>query len=97
MHVVTPKKLVEYSKLYPHARIPLLNWYEITKKAAWENLSDIKKDFNSVDNVGNHRYVFNIKGNDYRMIVIIIFISMKVYIRFIGTHEEYDKIDATKI
>jgi mRNA interferase HigB len=97
MRVVTPKRLVEYSNVHAQARIPFLNWYEITKKAQWENLSDIKKDFNAVVYVGNNRYVFNIKGNDYRMIVIIIFISMKVYIRFIGTHDEYDKIDATKI
>lgn len=72
-------------------------WYSITSKASWRNLSDIKKDFNSVDYVGNHRYVFNVKGNDYRIIVIVVFMSKKVYIRFIGTHAEYDKIDKTTI
>lgn len=97
MRVVTPRRLVEYSKKHNQARIPLLNWYEITKKAQWENLSEIKNDFNSVDYVGNNRYVFNIKGNDYRLIVLIIFVSKKAYIRFIGTHDEYDKIDASKI
>jgi len=57
----------------------------------------MKRDFNSVDYVGNNRYVFNIKGNDYRLIVIVIFISKKIYIRFIGTHSEYDKINKEQI
>ena len=97
MRVVTPMRLVEYSNAHAQARIPLLNWYAIARKAEWGNLSDIKKDFNAVDYVGNNRYVFNIKGNDFRMIVLIIFKSKKVYIRFIGTHDEYNKIDATII
>jgi mRNA interferase HigB len=51
-----------------------------------------KKDFNSVDSVGNQRFVFNIKGNDYRLIVIIRFSIQRIYIRFVGTHEDYNKI-----
>lgn len=94
MRVVTPKKLRDFSLKNVQARIPLLNWYEIVSCADWENLSDIKRDFRTVDYVGNNRYVFDIKGNDYRLVVIIIFISKKVYIRFIGKHEEYDRIDA---
>jgi len=97
MRVVTPRKLKEFSKKHAQSRIPLLNWYEVVKKANWKNLNDIKENFNSVDYVGNNRYVFNIKGNEYRIIVIIIFISGKIYIRFIGTHDEYDQIDASKI
>jgi len=97
MRVVTPKRLTEYSNKNPQVRIPLLHWYEIVKKANWSSLNDIRKDFNAVDYVGNNRYVFNIKGNDYRLITIIIFISNKVYIRFIGTHAEYDKINAKSI
>ena len=97
MRVVTPKKLRDFSIDNAQARIPLLNWYDIVRKANWENLSDIKKDFRTVDYVGNNRYVFNIKGNDYRIIVIIIFISKKVYIRYIGKHDDYDKIDAKMI
>jgi len=97
MRVVTPKKLTEYSIKHPSAKIPLLHWYEIVKTAKWKNLADVRKDFNSADYVGNNRYVFNVKGNDYRLIVIIIFVSEKVYIRFIGTHSEYDKISNEKI
>ena len=97
MRVVTPRKLREFSIDNAQSRIPLLNWYEIVRKANWGNLSDVKQDFRTVDYVGNNRYVFNIKGNDYRIIVIIIFISKKVYIRYIGKHGDYDKIDAKNI
>ena len=57
----------------------------------------LKKTFNSVDNVGNQHYVFNIKGNDYRLVVVIKFTIKFVYIRFIGTHKEYEKIDCKNI
>lgn len=97
MRVVTPKRLSEFSLKHADSKIPLLYWYEVIKNAKWKNLADIKKDFNSVDCVGNNRYVFNIKGNDYRIVVIIIFISQKVYIRFVGTHSEYDKITTKQI
>ena len=75
----------------------MLYWYEIVKQAKWETLGEIKRDFRTVDYVGNNRYVFNIKGNDFRIVVIIIFVSHKVYIRFIGTHDQYDKIDAKRV
>jgi len=97
MRVVTPKRLSDFSVVHPQAKIPLLYWYELVKAAEWKNLADIRNDFNSVDYVGNNRYVFNIKGNDYRLIVIIIFVSQKVYIRFIGTHKSYDKLSANEI
>ena len=57
----------------------------------------MRKDFNSVDYVGNQRYVFNIKGNNYRLVVAIKFTPELVYIRFVGTHEEYGRIDASTI
>jgi len=97
MRVVTPKRLSEFSLKHPESKIPLLYWYEIIKAAKWKKLADIKQDFNSVDYVGNNRYVFNIKGNDFRIVVIIIFVSQKAYIRFIGTHSEYDKITTKEI
>ncbi len=97
MRVVTPKRLSDFSSKHPRAKIPLLSWYESVKVAEWKTLSDIRTDFNSVDYIGNNRYVFNIKGNDYRMIVIIIFASQKVYIRFIGTHKEYSRIGMKQI
>jgi mRNA interferase HigB len=67
------------------------------KKASWNNLAEIKSDFNSVDYIGNNRYVFDIKGNEFRIVAIIIFASQKLFIRFIGTHNQYDKINVLKI
>ena len=77
--------------------IALRDWYTKTNNAVWNNLSDVKNTFNSVDYVGNNRFVFNVKGNDFRLVAIIIFASKKVYIRFIGTHAQYDKIDCSII
>ena len=79
------------------AKEAMLAWYHKTEASNWSNFHDIKQTFNSVDFVGNNRYVFNIKGNEYRLVAIIIFNSKKVYIRFIGTHKEYDKIDCSNI
>lgn len=75
----------------------LNKWYEVVKKANWSSLNDIKKSFNNVDYVGNDRYVFNIKGNKYRLVAMIFFNIRTVYIRFVGAHAEYDKIDCSEI
>ena len=70
---------------------------DIVEEAEWQNLKDIKTDFNSVDYVTNERYVFDIRGNKYRIVAIIIFIGGVFSIRFVGTHAEYSKIDAKLI
>ncbi len=93
MRIVTLKRIQEYSELHSDSDIPLRNWYKKTKESEWNCFADIKKTFNSVDSVGNDRFVFNIKGNNYRLVAIVIFASKKVYIRFIGTHSEYDKVN----
>ena len=96
MRVIAKSTLVEYYTKHPSAQKPLEDWYETTKRAEWPNLNDIRVAFNTVDFVGNDRYVFNIKGNDYRLVVVIRFTKGRVYIRFIGTHAEYDKIKDIK-
>jgi len=93
MRIVSFKRIKEFSAIHADAEIPLCKWFHTTEKCSWNSLNDIKKTFSTVDYVGNDRYVFDIKGNDYRLVAIIIFASKKVYIRFIGTHQEYDKID----
>ena len=92
MRIISKSTLVEYYSKVPQAKTALEEWYEKTKKAEWTCFADIKHTFNSVDAVGNQRYVFNIKGNDYRLIVLIQFTPKTVYIRFVGTHKEYDAI-----
>ena len=92
MRIISKSTLVEYYTKEPKAKTALEEWYEKTKKSEWTCFADIKNTFNSVDAVGNQRYVFNIKGNDYRLIVLIQFTPKTVYIRFVGTHKEYDAI-----
>ena len=96
MRVVTYKRIQEFSKKYADAENPLNFWYHTVTAKEWNNLYEIKQTFNNADYVGNNRYVFNIKGNDSRLIAIISFNAKKVYIRFIGTHSEYDKIKNIK-
>ena len=96
MRIVTYKRIKEFIEIHADSENPLNFWYHTVTAKDWNDLSDIRQTFNSVDYVGNHRYVFNIKGNDYRMVSIISFNAKKVYIRFIGTHSEYDKIKDIK-
>jgi len=97
MRIVTFRAIKEYVEKDANAAIALYEWYHRVRRANWNNLLELKKDFNSIDYVGNERYVFNIKGNHYRIVCIIIFASKKVYVRFIGTHAEYNKISAKMI
>lgn len=92
MRVIARKKIVDYYSVHPQAKTALDEWYTKTEEAEWKSLADIKQTFNSVDYVGNQHYVFNIKGNDFRLVVVIKFTPQHVFIRFIGTHAEYDKI-----
>jgi mRNA interferase HigB len=71
----------------------LEEWFRITKKPGWNNFAEMKETFNSVDSAGSRRYVFNIKGTTDRLIAIVLFVPQYLYIRFIGTHAEYDKIE----
>ena len=70
----------------------LQDWHKMISKAEWDNFSDIKKTFNSVDSVGNSRFVFIVKGNHYRIVVLLLFQIKRVYIQWVGTHKDYDKI-----
>jgi mRNA interferase HigB len=97
MVIISKTILVEYGSEHADSIEALNNWYDKSKKANWNSLSDIKKMFNSVDYVGNDRYVFNIKGNKYRLVAMIFFDIRTIFIRFIGTHAEYDKIDCSEI
>ena len=92
MRIIAKSTLVAYYTKNPQSKTALEDWYEKTKAAEWKSYADMKQTFNSVDSVGNKRYVFNIKGNDYRLVVLVKFTVSHVLIRFVGTHSEYDKI-----
>jgi len=72
-------------------------WFHVVKNSNWKSPNDIKVLYPSASILSDNRFVFNIKGNRYRLIVKINFEYQIIYIRYIGTHEEYDNIDASKI
>ncbi len=97
MRVIAISTLKEFWDKHPDSELALKEWYVRTERAQWHSLNDMRNDFNSVDYVKNQRYVFNIKGNNYRLVAAIKFTPKLVYIRFVGTHDEYNKIDASTI
>jgi len=97
MRIITFRKIKEFSLVYSDADVALREWYNKTQKGEWSCFADIKKSFNSVDSVGNNRFVFNIKGNNYRLIAIVLFKMKTVYIRYIGTHRDYERVDVANI
>ncbi|MBO5634137.1 MAG: type II toxin-antitoxin system HigB family toxin [Bacteroidales bacterium] len=92
MRVISKKTLVVFYQNHKDAETALEEWYQKTTDADWENFSQIRQTFNSADYVGNNRVVFNIKGNQYRLVTLVLFKIKMIYIRFIGTHKEYEKI-----
>ena len=97
MVIIKKSALNSFGANYPDA-IPALNeWYAKVKSADWRNHAELKTTFLTADYITNERYVFNIKGNHYRIVVRIRFSSRTVFIKFIGTHKAYDKIDPATI
>ena len=92
MRIFVYRTLVEYYNEHPDAKNALEDWFSKTQEAQWNCFADVKNTFHSVDAVGSRRYVFNIRGNNYRLVAIILFVPKFVYVRFIGTHAEYDKL-----
>jgi mRNA interferase HigB len=97
MVVISKAVLKEFAEKYPDAEAALMKWHNETQAADWRNFNELKRTFNTADAVANDRYIFDIKGNQYRLIALIIFKVRTVFILFIGTHKEYDKIDASKV
>ena len=90
MHIITRKRLLEFSKKHPDSAEPLDRWYRIVKQSNYNSFSELKKTFPKADQVGKFT-VFDIGGNKYRLIAYIVFSAKRLYIRHILTHPEYDK------
>jgi mRNA interferase HigB len=90
MKIITKRKLREFWEKHPNSKESLLNWYKIVKKADWNNFTDVKETYRSVD-IYKDCVIFNIGGNKYRLIVKIRYKIRRVFIRFVLTHKEYDK------
>jgi len=94
MRVIAVSTLRAFWERYPDAEQPLKAWYEEASCARWSQPADIKAQYRSASVLKNRRVVFNIKGNDYRLIVAIAYKLQIVYVKFVGTHQEYDAVDA---
>lgn len=97
MRIIRTKPLIEFYEKHNQAEIPLKCWIEEARNNLWKTPQDIKDRYRSADILSDNRVVFNIKGNDFRLIVKINYNCGVVYIKFIGTHAEYDKINAETI
>jgi mRNA interferase HigB len=89
--------LVSFWKEYADAEVPLRVWFTLVSAAHWKDFNELRATIGHVSIVGNDRVVFNIAGNKYRLVVKMEFKLQRVYIRFVGIHKAYDKIDVGKV
>ena len=97
MRIIAKKILREFWIKHTDCEEQLKAWFQETSNYEWNNSNEIKSNYPSASILGDNRIVFNIKGNHYRLIIKINYDYQMIWIRFVGTHAEYDKIDATKI
>lgn len=97
MRIISRKTLKEFWDQHPDARQPLQAWYDDARHAEWRSPADIKTIYRNASFLANNRVVFNIKGNDYRLVVAVQYAYGILYIRFVGTHGAYDRIDAATV
>jgi len=97
MSVIAKKRLREFWERHDEAKDPLLAWYREVEREDWDTPAKVKTKYRSASIVGDNRVVFNIKGNDYRLVVKINYPYRVVYVRFVGTHTEYDAIDVEEV
>ncbi len=97
MRIIARKTLNAFIALHPQSAQSLNAWFHEAKAAAWANSNELKQQYATASILKNGRVVFNIKGNDYRLVVRINYSTQIVYIRFVGTHKEYDTIDVNTV
>ena len=96
MRIIAKRTLQNFWEEHPNSKQQLLSWYQVFDKNIFDNSNAIKLIFGSADFVGNNKVVFNICGNQYRLIVKINYVTQIVYILFVGTHTEYDSLKDIK-
>lgn len=98
MHVIAKRTLIEFWERHPAAEQPLRTWFGMAKAARWDQPQTIKTAFGaSVDFVAGNRVVFDIGGNKFRLVALIAYRSGRIFVRFVGTHADYDRIDVRTI
>jgi mRNA interferase HigB len=97
VRIIARRTLREFWEKHPDAEQPLRAWYANARQAGWKTPADVKMDYGNASLLANNRVVFNIKGNRYRLVVAIDYQYAAIYIRFVGTHREYDRVDAPTV
>lgn len=95
MRVISIKTLREFWEHHPQAEIPLRGWYAEVSNADWRTPADIKATHRNASFLADNRVIFNIKGNNFRLVVAVRYTQGLMFVRFVGTHAEYDRIDAS--
>lgn len=95
---ILKKELIDaYIRKHADSKEAFNKWVELVEESEWKGHSDLKQQFPTADYVGNSRYVFNIRGNKYRLVVAVVFVAGFMTVRFIGTYAEYDKVNCSII
>jgi mRNA interferase HigB len=97
MRIIAISQLKAFWEQYPDAEQSLLAWIDEARKAQWSSPADIKDQYRSASILKSRRVVFNIKGNDYRLVVAVAYRFGALYIKFVGTHKQYDAVDADTV
>ena len=97
MRIIAFSTLRTFWASRPDAEMPLRSWYALASRADWKTPADIKAAYRNASFAANNRVVFNIKGNDYRLVTAVRYDRALMYVRFIGTHRQYDRIDVETI
>lgn len=97
MRIIALSRLRDYWEEHPQVEVPLRSWYALASRSTWNTPADIKAAYRNASFLSGNRVVFNIKGNDVRLIVAVHYDRQIMYVRFIGDHQEYDAIDASTV
>lgn len=97
MRIIAISQLKTFWQKYPDSEQSLLAWIDEVKEANWQTPADIKGQFRHASVLKSRRVVFNIKGNDYRLVVAVAYRYSALYIKFVGTHKQYDAVDADTV
>lgn len=97
MRIISRRLLREFWEKHPDSTIALQAWFHDVKRATWSSPAEVKDIYHNASILANNRIVFNIKGNRYRIVVAVSYPHSIIYIRFIGTHADYDRVDASNV
>jgi mRNA interferase HigB len=97
MRIIALSTLRSFWIKHPDAPTPLKAWYALASRSHWKSPFDIKEAYRNASFTANNRVVFNIKGNDYRLVVMVRYDKGLMFVKFVGTHSQYDKIDAVTV